>query len=242
MCPAHSPAPSTPRPASETTRPARADNGPHDRHSGVDLPRRRGHSDDRVRYLAAPGRDRLSGHSATPWRLGYRHIDTATEYGNEERGRPGPWPIAAVDRDEVFITTKLPPGLAGRARAGPGREPQGAGHRSRGPVADPLAVPPLEADPLEDGLAVARLPGRPRGGPGPRGRREQLQRGPDRRHRPRRRANARRSTRSRGARPCTTRPCWPPTPSAASRSRATARSSSPACVIRSWPRSPPNTT
>ncbi|MFY9926637.1 MAG: aldo/keto reductase [Streptosporangiaceae bacterium] len=47
---------------------------------------------------------------------GYRHIDTATEYGNEEQvGRA--LADSAVDRDEVFITTKLPPGLAGRARA-----------------------------------------------------------------------------------------------------------------------------
>ena len=47
---------------------------------------------------------------------GYRHIDTATMYRNEaEVGRA----LAAdgLDRGEVFITTKLPPGHAGRARA-----------------------------------------------------------------------------------------------------------------------------
>ncbi len=46
---------------------------------------------------------------------GYRHIDTATMYGNEaEVGRA----IAdsGLPRTEVFITTKLPPERAGRAR------------------------------------------------------------------------------------------------------------------------------
>jgi len=48
--------------------------------------------------------------------VGYRHIDTATIYHNEEQvGRA----IAdsGVDRADVFVTTKLPPGNAGRARA-----------------------------------------------------------------------------------------------------------------------------
>jgi diketogulonate reductase-like aldo/keto reductase len=48
--------------------------------------------------------------------VGYRHIDTATMYRNEEEvGRA----IAdsGLDRKEVFVTTKLPPGSAGRARA-----------------------------------------------------------------------------------------------------------------------------
>ena len=47
---------------------------------------------------------------------GYRHIDTATIYRNEDEvGRA----IAAsgLDRSDVFVTTKLPPGSAGRARA-----------------------------------------------------------------------------------------------------------------------------
>ena len=47
--------------------------------------------------------------------VGYRHIDTATMYRNEgEVGRA----IAdsGLDRKEVFVTTKLPPGSAGRAR------------------------------------------------------------------------------------------------------------------------------
>jgi len=47
---------------------------------------------------------------------GYRHLDTATMYRNEsEVGRA----IAdsGLDRADVFVTTKLPPGSAGRARA-----------------------------------------------------------------------------------------------------------------------------
>jgi 2,5-diketo-D-gluconate reductase A len=48
--------------------------------------------------------------------LGYRHIDTATMYGNEsEVGRAVR--DSGLDRGEVFITTKLRPGDAGRARA-----------------------------------------------------------------------------------------------------------------------------
>ena len=48
--------------------------------------------------------------------VGYRHIDTATIYRNEDEvGRA----IAGsgLDRSDVFVTTKLPPGSAGRARA-----------------------------------------------------------------------------------------------------------------------------
>jgi len=44
---------------------------------------------------------------------GYRHIDTATMYGNEvEVGRAVA--DSGLDRREVFITTKLPPGQAGQ--------------------------------------------------------------------------------------------------------------------------------
>lgn len=47
--------------------------------------------------------------------LGYRHIDTATMYGNEaEIGRAVR--DSGLDRGEVFITTKLPQGNAGRER------------------------------------------------------------------------------------------------------------------------------
>ena len=43
---------------------------------------------------------------------GYRHIDTATMYGNEaEVGRA--LRDSGVPRDEVFVTTKLPPERAG---------------------------------------------------------------------------------------------------------------------------------
>lgn len=47
--------------------------------------------------------------------LGYRHLDTATGYGNEEEvGRA--LATVGIDRDDVFVTTKLPPDHAGRAR------------------------------------------------------------------------------------------------------------------------------
>jgi diketogulonate reductase-like aldo/keto reductase len=47
---------------------------------------------------------------------GYRHIDTATMYGNEaEVGRA--LKDSGVPRDQVFVTTKLPPDRAGRERA-----------------------------------------------------------------------------------------------------------------------------
>jgi 2,5-diketo-D-gluconate reductase A len=48
--------------------------------------------------------------------VGYRHIDTATMYRNEEEvGRAVR--DSGLDRGDVFITTKLQPGNAGRARA-----------------------------------------------------------------------------------------------------------------------------
>jgi 2,5-diketo-D-gluconate reductase A len=47
---------------------------------------------------------------------GYRHLDTATMYGNEaEIGRA--LRESGVPRGEVFLTTKLPPDRAGRVRA-----------------------------------------------------------------------------------------------------------------------------
>ncbi|MEJ5946880.1 aldo/keto reductase [Pseudokineococcus basanitobsidens] len=47
--------------------------------------------------------------------VGYRHVDTATGYGNEDQvGRA--LAESGVPREEVFVTTKLPPDDAGRAR------------------------------------------------------------------------------------------------------------------------------
>jgi 2,5-diketo-D-gluconate reductase A len=47
--------------------------------------------------------------------VGYRHIDTATMYRNEgEVGRAVR--DSGVPREQVFLTTKLPPGAAGRER------------------------------------------------------------------------------------------------------------------------------
>jgi 2,5-diketo-D-gluconate reductase A len=56
-------------------------------------------------------------YDAVRWALaaGYRHIDTATMYKNEaEVGRAVR--DSGVDRAELFITTKLPPGNAGKER------------------------------------------------------------------------------------------------------------------------------
>jgi 2,5-diketo-D-gluconate reductase A len=48
--------------------------------------------------------------------VGYRHLDTATMYRNEhEVGQA--LRDSGLDRGEVFVTTKLQPGNAGRARA-----------------------------------------------------------------------------------------------------------------------------
>ncbi len=46
---------------------------------------------------------------------GYRHIDTATGYGNEA-GIGEALAASDLDRDAIFITTKLPPEHAGRER------------------------------------------------------------------------------------------------------------------------------
>lgn len=45
--------------------------------------------------------------------IGYRHIDTATAYGNEDRVGAA-IRDSGVGRENVFITTKCPPGNAGR--------------------------------------------------------------------------------------------------------------------------------
>jgi diketogulonate reductase-like aldo/keto reductase len=45
--------------------------------------------------------------------IGYRHIDTATAYGNEDRVGAAVRD-SGLGREDVFITTKCPPGNAGR--------------------------------------------------------------------------------------------------------------------------------
>ena len=47
--------------------------------------------------------------------LGYRHLDTATGYGNEAQVGRG-LALVDMDRDDVFVTTKLPPDHVGRER------------------------------------------------------------------------------------------------------------------------------
>src|SRR3954453_9128176 len=53
--------------------------------------------------------------TSTALELGYRHIDTATGYGNEA-GIGRALASSGFDRDAVFLTTKLPPDHAGRER------------------------------------------------------------------------------------------------------------------------------
>ena len=53
--------------------------------------------------------------TATALELGYRHIDTATGYGNEA-GIGSALARSGLDRDSIFLTTKLPPENAGRER------------------------------------------------------------------------------------------------------------------------------
>ena len=47
--------------------------------------------------------------------VGYRHIDTATAYGNEEQVGQAV-AQSGLRREDVFVTTKLPPSRAGRER------------------------------------------------------------------------------------------------------------------------------
>jgi diketogulonate reductase-like aldo/keto reductase len=59
-----------------------------------------------------PGADAVRA-TAAALEAGYRHLDTATVYGNEgEVGRA--LADSGVPRDEVFVTTKCPPNRAGR--------------------------------------------------------------------------------------------------------------------------------
>lgn len=58
--------------------------------------------------------------------VGYRHVDTATMYRNErEVGRAVR--DSGIPRQEVFVTTKLPPGDAGRERSTLGRSLEALG-------------------------------------------------------------------------------------------------------------------
>src|ERR1039457_4795091 len=69
---------------------------------------------------------------------GYRHLDTATIYRNEaEVGRA----IAGsgLDRSDIFVTTKLPPGNAGRA---PPTTAESLPRRGTRCAALPLTPPP----------------------------------------------------------------------------------------------------
>ena len=62
--------------------------------------------------------------------VGYRHIDTATVYGNEEEVGQAV-AKSGVRRQEIFLTTKLPPGRAGQERETIGGKPRRTGIRIR---------------------------------------------------------------------------------------------------------------
>ena len=137
---------------------------------------------------------------------GYRHLDTATMYGNEaEVGRA--LRDSGVPREEVFVTTKLPPERAGRERA-----TLDASLRALGVDAIDLWLihwPPSR----RLGQGLARVPGRPRRRSDPRGRRQQL------RHRRDRRV-VRGDRRAAGGQPDPLRPAlWDPAEVAAHRER-----------------------
>jgi diketogulonate reductase-like aldo/keto reductase len=59
------------------------------------------------------GNDAVRASSAA-LEAGYRHLDTATIYGNEREVGRG-LAESGVPRDDVFLTTKCPPDRAGRA-------------------------------------------------------------------------------------------------------------------------------
>jgi len=63
----------------------------------------------------ARGRD-VVGAVRRALELGYRHVDTATMYGNERQVGQA-LAKSGVPRSEIFVTTKLPPSRAGRERA-----------------------------------------------------------------------------------------------------------------------------
>ena len=106
----------------------------------VDAARRGPDAHARLRHLAAarPGRD--GGAAAPRCSAGYRHIDTATMYGNEAEVGHALAGQRAGPRTQVFITTKLPSGKAGRERATLAASLRALGTRLRGPVAGALAA------------------------------------------------------------------------------------------------------
>ena len=85
--------------------------------------------------------------------LGYRHIDTAQAYGNEESvGRA--LRDSGVPRDEVFITTKFYPGAGGPGGRG-AAEPGAARRRPGRPLHHPLAAGRADLGVARDGACAA---------------------------------------------------------------------------------------
>ena len=71
--------------------------------------------------------------------VGYRHIDTATAYGNEEQVGQAV-AQSGVRREDIFVTTKLPPSRAGRERETLEASLDALAVRLRRSVAHPLAT------------------------------------------------------------------------------------------------------
>ena len=108
-------------------------------------------------------------------RVGYRHLDTATMYGNEaEVGHA--LRDSGLDRSEVFITTKLPPGKAGHER-----KTLTASLRALGTSYVDLWLVHWPPPRPRGRPGVAGVPHPPRPGPGPGGRGQQLLHRADRR-------------------------------------------------------------
>ena len=94
-------------------------------------------------------------------KLGYRHVDTAQGYSNEERGRRRHRRLRRSARRDLHHHQGAP-GEAGRGRpASVDRgEPEEAPHRSGRPHADPLAEPGIPVAEADEG-AVRRQAARP---------------------------------------------------------------------------------
>ena len=157
--------------------------------------------------------------------VGYRHIDTAAMYRNErEVGRAVR--DSRVPREQVFVTTKLPPADAGRER----RTLDNSLRALDMDYVDLWLVhwPPRDRAlvPTWKELLAVRDEGLARAVGVSNYRTAQL----DELTTPP--ARPPRSTRSRGHRRCMTTPCWPSTAGAASCWRATAPSRTPTCATR----------
>jgi len=166
--------------------------------------------------------------------VGYRHLDTATMYRTErEVGRA--MRDSGVPREQVFLTTKLPPGAAGRERRtlDDSLRALGMDHVDLWLVHWPPRGRALVSTWKE--LLAARDQGLARAVGVSNYRPAQLD------ELIAATGAAPQVTRSRGRPRCTTPPCWASIADAGWCWRATARSRTPICATPCWARSPPVT-